>query len=306
MSTASHPVDSGSGSLRPAGSDPAGSDPQALRDAVIARFVGLALACVHQEYPNKIAHVLNGDADVRPPRELTPAFYGCYDWHSSVHGHWLLARVARLLPDAPFARRRARRARAAASRAENIAGEVALPARARAGSASSGPTASRGCCSSAPSCASGARPQARDVGGGARSRSSARRSRASATGCRSSRSRSGSASTRRRPSRLGLVLDWARVARRRGAAKRSSTTRSRDFYGRDDALPARLRAVGRGLPLALPRRGRPDAARAAAGRVRAWLLAFLPDRCRATAAATGSRRASSPTRPTRSSRTSTG
>ena len=50
---------------------------------------------------------MSGDADARPPRELTPAFYGCYDWHSSVHGHWLLARVARLLPEAPFAAERA-------------------------------------------------------------------------------------------------------------------------------------------------------------------------------------------------------
>jgi len=67
------------------------------------RFAKLALACVHKEYPNKIGHVLNSDADVKPPRELTPAFYGCYDWHSSVHGHWLLARLARMYPDAPFA-----------------------------------------------------------------------------------------------------------------------------------------------------------------------------------------------------------
>ncbi|MGE0453934.1 MAG: DUF2891 domain-containing protein [Vicinamibacteria bacterium] len=67
------------------------------------RFAALALACVHQEYPNKIAHVLQADADVRPPRELTPAFFGCYDWHSSVHGHWLLARLARLQPEARFA-----------------------------------------------------------------------------------------------------------------------------------------------------------------------------------------------------------
>ena len=66
------------------------------------RFVKLALACVHKEYPNKIAHVLNSDADVKPPRDLTPAFYGCYDWHSSVHGHWLLARLARTYADAPF------------------------------------------------------------------------------------------------------------------------------------------------------------------------------------------------------------
>src|SRR5437763_11645022 len=66
------------------------------------RFASLALACVHKEYPNKISHSLNSDADVAPPRELTPAFYGCYDWHSSVHGHWLLARLARTFPEAPF------------------------------------------------------------------------------------------------------------------------------------------------------------------------------------------------------------
>jgi hypothetical protein len=66
------------------------------------RFAKLALACVHKEYPNKIAHVLNDDSDVQPPRKLTPAFYGCYDWHSSVHGHWLLARLARTFPDASF------------------------------------------------------------------------------------------------------------------------------------------------------------------------------------------------------------
>ena len=67
-----------------------------------ARFARLALDCVHKEYPNKIAHSLNSDADVKPPRELTPAFYGCYDWHSSVHGHWLLVRLMRLFPQAPF------------------------------------------------------------------------------------------------------------------------------------------------------------------------------------------------------------
>jgi hypothetical protein len=66
------------------------------------RFARLALACVHKEYPNKLAHSLNSDADVAPPRKLTPAFFGCYDWHSSVHGHWLLARLARTFPNAPF------------------------------------------------------------------------------------------------------------------------------------------------------------------------------------------------------------
>ena len=67
------------------------------------RFAKLALACVHKEYPNKISHVLNSDADVAPPRKLTPAFCGCYDWHSSVHGHWLLVRLVRTFPDASFA-----------------------------------------------------------------------------------------------------------------------------------------------------------------------------------------------------------
>ena len=66
------------------------------------RFANLALQCVHREYPNKIAHAMNSDADAKPPRQLTPAFYGCYDWHSSVHGHWLLVRTARLFPDEPF------------------------------------------------------------------------------------------------------------------------------------------------------------------------------------------------------------
>ncbi len=66
------------------------------------RFARLALACVEKEYPNKVSHVLNSDKDVAPPRELTPAFFGCYDWHSSVHGHWLLTRLVRQFPDASF------------------------------------------------------------------------------------------------------------------------------------------------------------------------------------------------------------
>jgi hypothetical protein len=71
--------------------------------AAAGRFAALALACVQKEYPNKIAHVLNSPEDVKAPHELTPAFYGCFDWHSSVHGHWLLARLVRTFPKAPFA-----------------------------------------------------------------------------------------------------------------------------------------------------------------------------------------------------------
>ena len=89
-----------------------------------ARFARLALDCVHLEYPNKVAHVLQSDADARPPRELTPAFYGCYDWHSSVHGHWLLARLARLFPEAEFAAA-ARAALARSLTPANVAAEVA-------------------------------------------------------------------------------------------------------------------------------------------------------------------------------------
>src|ERR1700686_1276167 len=89
-----------------------------------ARFAALALKCLHQEFPNHISHTLGGAADVRAPRALTPAFYGCYDWHSAVHGHWLLVRLMRLFPAAPFAPQ----ARAEVSRsltAPNISAEVA-------------------------------------------------------------------------------------------------------------------------------------------------------------------------------------
>ncbi|MGA9575736.1 MAG: DUF2891 domain-containing protein, partial [Lysobacterales bacterium] len=74
-----------------------------LSETEANRFAQLALSCVHQEYPNKIAHVMTSDQDVGPPRELTPVFYGCFDWHSSVHGHWLLTRLLRQYPQAEFA-----------------------------------------------------------------------------------------------------------------------------------------------------------------------------------------------------------
>ena len=94
-----------------------------LDEAAAERFAHLALACTHKEYPNKISHVLASEEDVMPPHLLTPAFYGCFDWHSAVHGHWLLARLVRLFPDAPFAKD-ARVALAASLTPKNIAGEV--------------------------------------------------------------------------------------------------------------------------------------------------------------------------------------
>jgi Protein of unknown function (DUF2891) len=95
-----------------------------LDAAASARFAALALKCLHQEYPNHISHTLNSAADVRAPHELTPAFYGCLDWHSDVHGHWLLVRLLRLFPDAPFAAQ-ARAELARSFTAANIAGETA-------------------------------------------------------------------------------------------------------------------------------------------------------------------------------------
>ncbi len=92
--------------------------------AAAQRFADLALACVAKEYPNKISHNLNSDADVAPPRKLTPAFFGCYDWHSSVHGHWLLVRLTRTFPDAPFAAA-AREALRKSLSAENLKQEAA-------------------------------------------------------------------------------------------------------------------------------------------------------------------------------------
>jgi hypothetical protein len=88
-----------------------------LDEHTAARFAQLALDCMHREYPNKIAHALASDADVLPPRVLTPAFYGCFDWHSAVHGHWMLARLVRVFPDAPFS------AAAGAALARNITSE---------------------------------------------------------------------------------------------------------------------------------------------------------------------------------------
>ena len=97
---------------------------QLLSLEAAGRFAALALKCLHQEYPNHISHTLASDTDVHAPRELTPAFYGCFDWHSDVHGHWLLVRLLRLFPDAPFAAR-ARAELARSFTAANIQGEVA-------------------------------------------------------------------------------------------------------------------------------------------------------------------------------------
>ena len=64
-----------------------------LTQADASRFAKLALTCVRKEFPNKPDHVMKDAADVRGPKAQHPAFYGCYDWHSCVHGHWLLVHL---------------------------------------------------------------------------------------------------------------------------------------------------------------------------------------------------------------------
>jgi hypothetical protein len=70
-----------------------------LDAAAAERFAKLALGCIDREYPNKPEHVLDSAADAKPPRNFHPAFFGCYDWHSSVHGHWMLVRLLKTFPD---------------------------------------------------------------------------------------------------------------------------------------------------------------------------------------------------------------
>ncbi len=74
-----------------------------LSEKVASSFVHLALNCVQKEYPNKTGHVMNDASEVLSPSEMHPAFYGCFDWHSSVHGHWMLVRILKLFPNLPEA-----------------------------------------------------------------------------------------------------------------------------------------------------------------------------------------------------------
>jgi len=99
-------------------------DQLTLTQTEASHFASLAMKCIQKEYPNKLDHVNNDAADVRSPRAMHGAFYGCFDWHSSVHGHWMLVHLLRLFPSMP----EAPAIRAALNEnldAKNIAGEVA-------------------------------------------------------------------------------------------------------------------------------------------------------------------------------------
>ncbi|CAN5730053.1 DUF2891 domain-containing protein [soil metagenome] len=100
------------------------ADEISLSQSQASRFAQLALKCVSKEYPNKPEHVINDANDVKGPKNLHPAFFGCYDWHSSVHGHWMLARLLRTFPTLPEGPAM-RNALGASLTTENILAEVA-------------------------------------------------------------------------------------------------------------------------------------------------------------------------------------
>lgn len=108
--------------------------PGQIAPALADRFSRLAIDCVHREYPNKVSRTMDSDAEVGPPRELFPVFYGCFDWHSSVHGHWLLVRLLRTGPQDAVWREEAIDKLSASFTPENIAGEIAQFARPARGS----------------------------------------------------------------------------------------------------------------------------------------------------------------------------
>src|SRR5215213_4005141 len=92
--------------------------PHSLTPDLAARFAGIALGHVTREFPHKLDHVMDGPEDVLGPRALHPIFFGSFDWHSCVHGWWLMLRLRRLFPALPAARE-----------IEALADEMLAPAR---------------------------------------------------------------------------------------------------------------------------------------------------------------------------------
>lgn len=108
--------------------------PHSITPELAARFSALAIACVHQEFPNKISRTTDNAEAIGRPKKIFPAFYGCFDWHSSVHGHWLLVRLLRVGPEDAAWREAAVEKLKRSFTVENLAGEVANFARSARGS----------------------------------------------------------------------------------------------------------------------------------------------------------------------------
>ena len=105
------------------GNDANTSDGPQLSGESLSHFATLASDCITVEYPNKLNQVLRDETSLRSPRELHPAFYGCFDWHSAVHGHWMLIKLLKDYPDLPGREEISARVFASLDPA-NIAGEV--------------------------------------------------------------------------------------------------------------------------------------------------------------------------------------
>lgn len=97
------------------------------------RFSALALNCIQKEFPNKISRTTHTAEEIGAPKEIFPVFYGCFDWHSAVHGHWLLIRLLRLAPEADWKNEAMAKLDENFSES-NIAGEIANFARPARGS----------------------------------------------------------------------------------------------------------------------------------------------------------------------------
>lgn len=108
--------------------------PSSISPELANRFSALAVACVQQEFPNKVSRTTDSAEAIGRPREIFPTFYGCFDWHSSVHGHWLLVRLLRVGPQDAIWRDEAIKKLNENFTKENLAGEVANFARPARGS----------------------------------------------------------------------------------------------------------------------------------------------------------------------------
>lgn len=99
--------------------------PNSISVDLADRFASLAIACIQQEFPNKISRTTDSAEAIGRPQKIFPTFYGCFDWHSSVHGHWLLVRLLRVGPQDAAWRTLAIEKLNENFTAENLAGEVA-------------------------------------------------------------------------------------------------------------------------------------------------------------------------------------
>jgi hypothetical protein len=113
---------------------PKHSYPSSISPQLADRFSALALTCIQQEFPNKISRTTDTAEAIGRPRDIFPTFYGCFDWHSSVHGHWLLVRLLRVGPQDAVWRDQAISKLSQNFTKEKLQGEVANFARPARGS----------------------------------------------------------------------------------------------------------------------------------------------------------------------------